>query len=78
LLVDNNLMLRELEGQGAGVQFCAGGDHERLGTAMAEQINKVKSGNHGELPRRLDSSWLHSHTVNKLEKLIQESIQGNF
>lgn len=78
LLVDNNLMLRELEGQGAGVQFCAGGDHERLGTAMAEQINKVKSGNHRDLPRRLDSSWLHSHTVNKLEKLIQESIQGNF
>lgn len=78
LLVDNNPMLREIEGQGGRVHFCEGGNYQQLGAAMAEQINIIKRENRGDLPRRLEHSWLHSNTVNKLEKLIQESIEGNF
>ena len=78
LLVDDNPMLRELEGQGAAVEFCMGANPQLLGEAMATQLNKKKPENHGGLPRPLEASWRHSHTVAQLEKLIKQSIQGSF
>ena len=78
LLVDDNPMLRELEGQGAAVEFCMGANHQLLGEAMATQLNQPKAANHRDLPRPLEPSWRHSHTVAQLEKLIAESIQGSF
>jgi len=78
LLVDDNPMLRELEGQGAAVEFCMGANHQLLGEAMATQLNQQKPAKHDDLPRPLEHSWRHGHTVAQLEKLIEESIQGSF
>jgi hypothetical protein len=55
-----------------------GANHQLLGEAMAAQLNQPKAANHGDLPRPLEASWRHSHTVAQLEKLIAESIQGSF
>jgi glycosyltransferase involved in cell wall biosynthesis len=77
LLVDDNPMLRELDNKKMAVVFCKDRSSESLAEAMHVELkkdNKISK----ITPRHIELSWRHSNTVNQLEKLIADAIQGAY
>jgi glycosyltransferase involved in cell wall biosynthesis len=77
LLVDDNPMLRELDNKKMAVVFCKDRSSESLAVAMHVELKKDKKISK-ITPRHIELSWRHSNTVNQLEKLIADAIQGAY